>query len=309
MNGPDIFIELPFNLIQVLRLAHALVEAGCRLHVSPEDARHLSELRKIFGLQYEIGGEGVPRLRGLSIDHTEPEVRVGWITRPLIFPVAAFEYCRTRWPKTRQVRASFSGMPTSSRRKALNEWLTVSKLDARVPEHIGARSRDGFLGQVSRAVASRLGISRRKEIHFEGVKLILSDEGRVSRRKAWNVDYYSSLLESEFILCPDGNDVGGSSWTYRVFESMLCGAIPVIEHSCAAYEGFRCRHMGEPLSALKWSRDDVEYNFDLALKRLTVPRDELRSEVDRLLAHPDAVPAGAVTMRRGKGPLHPVENV
>src|SRR5215510_8517434 len=141
VGQPNIFLELPLHLIQVLRLAHALAEAGCRLHVSPEDAPKLSELRRIFGLQYEIGKDGVPTLHGLSIDHTEPEVRVGRIARPLIFPVAAFEYCRARWPEKRPVRASFSGMPTAIRKKALNDWLKLSTLEIRFPEHIEKRPR------------------------------------------------------------------------------------------------------------------------------------------------------------------------
>lgn len=302
MSGLDIRIELPFDLIQVLRLAHALAEAGCRLHVSAKDARKLSQLRKIFGLQFEIGGEGVPTLHGLAIDHTEPEVRVGDIARPLIFPVAAFEYCRSRWPEKRLVRASFSGLPTAIRKRALNEWLKLSKLGIRVPEHVRERPPDDFLRRVSRKIGRRLGIPRRPhrypEIYSGGVKLILSDEGRVFPRKAWNVDYYSSLLESEFTLCPDGEEVGGSSWTYRFFEGLLCGTIPVVEHSCAAYEGFKFRRMEEPLSELKWSRDEAEHNFELAMKRLTVAREDLRSEVVRLLANPDAVPADEVTMRR-----------
>ena len=69
MEQLDIFTELNFNLIQAIRLAHALVEAGCRLHVSPEVGAKLEVLHKIFGMQYVVGGEGVPILRGLLIDH------------------------------------------------------------------------------------------------------------------------------------------------------------------------------------------------------------------------------------------------
>src|SRR5262249_52478227 len=158
-------------------------------------------------------------LRGLTIDHVEPETRIGRITRPLIFPVAAFEYCRVRWPEARRVRASFPGLPTSSRTKIINEWLKLSNLELRVPEDIGERSRDNFVGRISRAVAPWLGVSARQQIYSEGVKFVFSDEGRVFPRKAWNVDYYSCLLEAEFVLCPDGKDVGGSPWTYRFFES------------------------------------------------------------------------------------------
>jgi len=273
----DIFIDyLPFSHIQVLRLAHALVEAGCRLHVSPEDASKLSELGRVFGLRYEIGGEGVPRLRGLSIDHTTPETRVGQITKPLIFPIAVFEYCRARWPETRPVRVSFAGQPTVRRKKALNDWLKLSDLKPLVPEHVGEPSRDDFLRRILRRISRRLGVSRKPRIYSklyaDGVKLILSDDGRVFPQKAWNVAYYASLLESEFVLCPDGQDLGGVPWQYRFFESVFCGAIPVVESAVDAYEGFKFRHMGLPLHELVWSRDEAEHNFDWAMNRMSSDR-------------------------------------
>jgi hypothetical protein len=281
-SGPELYLDLPFNLIQVLRLAHALVEAGCRLHVSPEDAGKLVQLKKVFGLRYEVSAEGVPRLSGLSIDHLKPEARVGSIARPLIFPVAAFDYCRARWPKRRPVRVTFPGLPTPSRREAIDKWLELSGLTLRVPVPDPYPS---LARRLVRKIGRRLGMPRREYFHSEGVRFVLSDEGRVFPRKAWNVAYYSWLLESEFVLCPDG-DFGGSgvAWTYRFFESVLCGAIPVIENTADVYEGFKFRRMSEPLSALQWSRDDAEHNFGLAMERLTIPRDELRTEVVRLLA-------------------------
>jgi hypothetical protein len=137
----------------------------------------------------------------------------------------------------------------------------------------------------------RLGVPRRQFLWSEGIKIILSEEGRTFPRKSWNPDYYATLLEAEFVLCPDG-DFGkdGAAWTYRFFESALCGAIPVIQNSCPAYDGFRFRSMAEPLSDLVWSREDAEFNFGLALRRLTVPHDVLRAEVDRLLLASVAVP-------------------
>jgi hypothetical protein len=278
----ELWIDLPFNLIQVLRLAHALVEAGCNLHVNPEDAAKLTQLQKVFGLRFEAGTEGVPRLSGLSIDHLKPEARIGSIARPLIFPIAAFDYCRARWPKQRPVRVTFPGLPTTNRKEAIDRWLELSGLKLRVPDPDKKRS---IAQRLARKVARRLGLPRREYIHSHGVRFVLSDEGRVFPHKAWNVAYYSWLLESEFVLCPDGDFGGkGIAWTYRFFESVLCGAIPVVENTSEAYEGFKFRRMSEPLSELKWSRDIAEHNFRLAMERLTVPPDELRTEVARLLA-------------------------
>lgn len=46
--------------------------------------------------------------------------------------------------------------------------------------------------------------------------------------------------------------------------------------------------MEEPLGRLVWSRDDAEFNFDLAMKLLTFPKIELRAEVRRLLESRDS---------------------
>jgi hypothetical protein len=281
VGGLDFSLELPFNLIQVLRLAHALIEAGGTLHVSPKEARKLSMLREIFDLRYEIGGNDVPTLGGLSIDHAKPEVRVGTIIRPLIFPLAALQYCRTRWPASRPVRASFPGLPTPNRRQAIDTWLKLSNLRLRMPENPGERfAGNHLLRHFFRKLTRRPGVPDRQNIYSEGVRLLLSDDGRLFPKKAWNVDYYSCLLESEFVLCPDGDP---SVWTYRFFESVLCGAIPVVQHSCSAYDGFKFRHMSERLDALIWLVEDAEHNFNLAAKTLTVPQDELRAEIVRLL--------------------------
>jgi hypothetical protein len=208
---------------------------------------------------------------------------------------------------------SFPGLPTASRKKAINEWLNNSQLPFRIPEHIGQASHDDFLRLFLRRVLRKLGSAKKphayREIYRDGVKLVFSDEGRVFPRKAWNESYYSCLLESEFVLCPDGDDIGGSSWTYRFFESILCGAIPVVEHSCDAYQGFKFRHMGQPLRELIWSQDEAEHNFVLAMKRLTVPLDELRTEIDRLLADPDAAPASVVRLRREREANDPLRSV
>jgi hypothetical protein len=214
--------------------------------------------------------------------------------RPLIFPRAAFDYCRSRWPEKRRVRASFPGKPTASRRSAIDSWLALSGLKLRVPDETPSRPAR-FLRRIAEKIARRAGVKMRKPRQYvfaEGVKILLSDDGRVFPKKSWNTDYYEALLESEFVLCPDGDfSKEGVAWTYRFFESILCGAIPVIENSCPAYEGFRFRTMREPLGSLVWSREDAEANFDLALKRLTVDPAALRGEVSALLRH--AAPVSA----------------
>jgi len=281
-------IDLPFNLIQTLRLAHALVEVGCELHVTPGDARKMAHLRKIFGVHCYLGTSGIPKLRDVSVDHLKPETRIGAIRRSLIFPQAAFYYCRTRWPEARGVRATFPGLPTESRRAALARWLELSRINLKLPEPPPDTQPESFTKRMSNRLVRSIGCVNRNSVYSKGVRIIFSNEGRVFPRKAWNTDYYDWLLESEFVLCPEGDFThDGIKWTYRFFEAVMCGAIPVVQEPCEAYEGFRFRRMSEPLSELVWSRQDAEYNFTLAMERMTVPAAELRAEVARLLPSPE----------------------
>lgn len=285
----DVVMELPFHLLQTLRLAQAIGESGFRICVPPDDEVKVVTLNRVFGFDYRVGTADVPRIGGLRVDHMTPRTCVGAIERPLIMPQGIFDYCRARWRDQRDIDVSFAGILTETRRAALNDWLRLSGL-----EELQMQSKPSFLRRVLRRLARTVGISLAEEIGTENVKLYLSDQGRLFPRKSWNADYYDLLLRSKFVLCPSGDfKANGVAWTYRFFEAVICGAIPVIEESCAAYEGYRVRQMSDPIGALEWSRADAEHNFALARERLTVAPEVLRAEVLGLLRAPDAAPMAA----------------
>jgi hypothetical protein len=45
------------------------------------------------------------------------------------------------------------------------------------------------------------------------------------------VEYYNRLCRSKFVLCPEGTGID----THRVYESLLCGAIPVVLHNSLSH--------------------------------------------------------------------------
>src|SRR3546814_13803102 len=51
----DVAIELPFDLLQTLRLVQAICEAGFRICIDPADEIKVTQLRKVFGLDYKFG--------------------------------------------------------------------------------------------------------------------------------------------------------------------------------------------------------------------------------------------------------------
>lgn len=291
----DVVIELPFHLLQTLRLAQAIGEAGFRIRVPAGDEEKVVALKEVFGFDYKVGTEGVARVGGLRIDHMTPRSCVGAIERSLIMPHAVFDHCRARWPAERDIDVSFAGILTETRRAALNDWLRLSGL-----AQLQMPPKPTILRRVLRRLARAAGISLAEYVGTDTVKLYLSDQGRLFPRKSWNVDYYDLLLRSKFVLCPSGDfKNNGVAWTYRFFESVICGAIPVIEERCDAYEGYRVRHMSDPIGALDWSRADAEHNVALARERLTVAPERLRAEVLGLLRAPDAAPRVAPVATEG----------
>lgn len=56
----------------------------------------------------------------------------------------------------------------------------------------------------------------------------LANDPRVTRAEGLSVpDYFIDLGRSKFVLCPEGTGLD----THRVYESLLCGATPVVLHS------------------------------------------------------------------------------
>jgi hypothetical protein len=110
----------------------------------------------------------------------------------------------------------------------------------------------------------------------EGELVVMaSEQGRRFPVKVWDEAYYNTLGRTQFVLCPNGDYV----WTYRFFESVLCGAIPVVEEPCAAYEGFDYVGMSVNGRRLVWSAEVVERNYHKALERLVVPAETLSAAV------------------------------
>ncbi|MBT9370084.1 glycosyltransferase family 47 protein [Rhizobium sp. CSW-27] len=281
MTGrPKVAIDLPFDLLQTLRLAHAIAESGFTLCIRPEDAIKVRQLRRVFDLPVEVGTHDVPHLPSLYIDHLSPSTRIGTISRPIVMPQQIIHHCRVRWPIDRKMDVSFAGLLTESRRETINGWLAASGL-----QKIRLKERDMSLrGRIQRRVARMLHRGSGETIRTDNITIITSDQGRLFPLKSWNPGYYDVLLNSKYVLCPSGDfKARGIAWTYRFFESILCGAIPVIEEPCPAYEGFQYRKMGEPLGDLAWQAQAAEHNFQLARSRISVPVDEMRAEVLRLI--------------------------
>src|SRR4051794_27462227 len=92
-------LTLPLDKIQSIRLASVLLESKYRICFPPAAEPVLEALAHFFSVSYEIGTAGAIALRDVSIHHgAVPESRIGRISRPLLYPQAAVDRCRTKWP-------------------------------------------------------------------------------------------------------------------------------------------------------------------------------------------------------------------
>lgn len=111
--------------------------------------------------------------------------------------------------------------------------------------------------------------------HDARFDLVESERGREFPEKCWDQSYYDHLAQSQFVLCPAGDYV----WSYRFFEAILCGAIPIAEQECTAFTGFDYRLMSDDAGSFEWRGETAERNYAHALRCLTVGADDLNAEV------------------------------
>jgi hypothetical protein len=265
-----------FALIQQIRLIHAVAESTFEIGVPADQLDKFSILRERFGLRLSTARPGDPSLTPyLTVDHKTPSTALGVIVRPLIFPRAIVDHCRTLWPAARAHRYSFAGLMTDTRRALLEAWMA-----GRPDGASGLAAKTNFGGFFRRQLIRWWGADRQRRIG--DVTVWSSERGRRFPTKAWDEEYFRMLADSEHVLCPSGD----YQWSYRFFEACLCGAVPIVEQASPLYEGFRYRLMSDRLDGTPWSAADAEHNYRSCAARIVVPAADLDGELTRLAALP-----------------------
>lgn len=264
---------LPLDKIQTIRLASVLMESEYEICFPLAAQSVLEALARYFSIAYRIGTEDAVPLRDVAIAHGPlPESRIGRLSRPLLYPQAVVSRCRDKWLRERSIRFSFSGLVTPDRKRTLESWCRTC-----LGQEVAITgSGDTYIRRLLRPFS--VGRRKKRALAAIGLHLFTSDRGRVFPEKVWDDAYYNTLGDSRFVLCPDGDFI----WTYRFFEGVLCGAIPIIEHACPLYDGFEYYTMEDTADRLIWSAKIAERNFAKALSLLTVTVDELNRELARL---------------------------
>lgn len=267
---------LPYNLIQGIRLAHALMESNHIICIPINDSYKFDIIEKQFGATYCKGIEEAVPIRGIVVDHRTPNTKIGSISRPLVFPHSILRYCKMNWEIRRNLRVSFTGLITNSRRKVLRTYCNNNFASDGLLTLFYISNAQKYLDPVR----IRLGLKPNSYSALIGeLQIWSSGRGRSFPVKSWDHEYYKTMLNSQFVLCPRGNYV----WTYRFFEAMFCGAIPIVEEQSPAYDGYIYYDMTQSISGMKWTQEIVNYNYSQCVKNLTIPKQVINEQLSKLV--------------------------
>jgi hypothetical protein len=272
-----ILIDKNINLIQELRVIQAISESDYSISINNNQKIKFSLLKLKFGMKYEIGimnGLNVSEI--VEINHSHPFTKIGSLSRVLIFPHCITSYCKTLWSNDRKYKFTFTGLITNERQRILKKWIK-SNFKCTYPKIPITNKR---FYRIKMKLLGAFCIQDFFAKQYGDFFIWSSNRGRVYPQKSWDEDYYKILSNSKFVLCPSGDYI----WSYRFFESILCGAIPIVEKSCAAYEGFRFKNMTDDPNDFLWTMEDAKFNYKLCVEKITIPNFELNNELDNLFS-------------------------
>ena len=264
--------------IQELRAIQALSDLNIEINIVRNEEYKFSLLRDRFNMSFNtLNGEQdlIDYKNLILIDHSKPRTSILSISKPLIYSRKIPLYLKEQWTKKRPYQFSFSGLITSQRKTILENWIN-NKSSEKIEIKEETISR-----KIIRKINNYVSLGNILIKQYGNLYLWSSEKGRVFPIKTWDKEYYGFLLKSKFVLCPSGDFI----WTYRFFEAIMCGAIPVVEESCESYHGFKFYMMSDKNDEIKYDKGMVDYNFELLLERLTISETEsevLKKEIIQL---------------------------
>jgi Exostosin family len=244
--------------------------------VIPEsEISKFSILKDKFGVSFSSNDRGAIDITNQClVSHSNPLTSVGNLSRPLIFPSTITKYCRSIWANHRRFHYSFQGLVTNKREIVIGGWLRKN-----ISQQCKLPNPNSRFNRFRKKILPQVGLDYTIKKKIGDFLFWSSDRGRKFPIKAWDEEYFKVLSNSQYVLCPSGD----YTWSYRFFESILCGAIPIVEKECEAYEGFKFFFFEDDARTLKWSLEDAEYNYELCVEKLTVPKVALNEEIKKLI--------------------------
>ncbi len=271
-----LLINKSFNLIQQIRLVHAITESSFEISIPKTENPKFDTLKEKFGVHFfRTDSDSFDITENIKISHKNPLTSIGEISRYLIFPHSITEYCYSLWKNPRRFRYSFQGLLTDKRRILIENWIQQNI----TAKKIRLASEDDFAFKLRNKIFRKIGLDDSITQKVGDLLFRSSKRGRKFPEKAWDEEYFRMLANSQFVLCPSGDCI----WSYRFFESILCGAIPIVEKNCSAYEGFKFVSFKDEAKSLTWSAEVAEYNYKVCIEKLTIPKAALDRELSKII--------------------------
>ena len=272
MNDDKRFsIDLNYNLIQSIRLIHSIFEVNNNLTIDRVHKKKFKLIKKNFNINLKYNDNSEYDISPyVEYSHKIPYIKIGNIKRTLIFPHGIVDNLKKRWLEKKYYDYSFIGIVNSSRKEIINKWLEEKFKITNVKKYHIDNLKSKWINNL---------FTKKESQSFSEILILSSKRGRRFPKKSWDNNYYNVLLKSKFVLCPSGD----FNWSYRFFESILCGAIPIVEKDCNAYDGFKFYFFKNKLDELIYDQEIINHNFNLCLKKITIPNEILEKEIKEIL--------------------------
>jgi hypothetical protein len=264
--------------LQEIRLVHALSEGSHGIIIHPDLVSRFILLKEKLGMKYQVGLKGdLLFSKYIRISHEKPITAFSNLERPLVFPMAMVNKCYSLWSDKREYRFSFAGLITESRRDLMREWV-LRNFDSDLPDSITSTNywwASLLPGRIKKFIPNKTTKIERRvgELTFWS-----SNFGRLFPGKSWDEEYFKLLSESQFVLCPKGDCV----WSYRFYEAILCGAIPIVEDTCFAMSDFIFYHTSDEAQTLEWNKDIALHNFNVMKNKFTFTSSQVDAEIEKI---------------------------
>jgi len=274
-------LNVSFDKIQMIRFVGALLEADFDFDFPSESKVILDHLSHHFNIKYSINTDDLPVIEDISITHEEqPMCKIGSLSKPLVYPKEMLDKCKAKWNGQRSIKFSFTGLMTPNRKRCLDEWVSLHFYQQNIDKNkikVSKNSRKDKLLNMLHFFDNRAN----GKVVFKniGLQIFTSSQGRQFPIKVWDEEYYDTLAKTQFVLCPDGD----FTWTYRFFEAIICGAIPVVENPCSLYGGFEYFSMKDPIEKLFYSQEIAERNFHRVESKFAFKKVDLNNQISSLI--------------------------
>lgn len=259
-------IDMNLALIQNIRFAQALMEVSDDFFFDSQYNHIFEYLNQTLETNYPTveGQEDSPKVK-VDFVHAEPSITVGDSKYILIYPNIIGSYLKPKWQENRTL-TTFNGILTKKRYRFIQEVIKRKEVKWNA-------LTDGFKFSLLLKLPKRLvsKIFYNLNIHTDELKITFTNKGRKFPVKAWDNDYFNTLLNSKYVLCPDGDFI----WTYRFFESIICGAMPVIENTCSAYQGFHYLTLDQYIKNETLTNKQREENFNKLMRDFTLNTEDV----------------------------------